>query len=459
MRRVMMAVLLISSAVFAQSPQPDWSKANTEMLQFLTALVRIDTTNGNETAAAQYVKGVLDREGIASEVFERVPGRGNIVARLKGSGKKQPVLLMAHLDTVPVERDKWTVDPFGGEVKDGYVYGRGAADDKDNVAASLELFLLLHRLKVPLDRDIILLFESGEEAQTDVGIEFVIAQHWDKIAAEFAITEGPFAQLENGKVKWVGISTTEKVPRAMTLEARGTSGHASIPRVDDPVTHLAAAVAKLGDWRTPMRLNDTTRAFFAGLAKISDAQDAWAYTHLDDPKAQQYLLEHRGEYYAMLRTTVVPTIIKGGFRENVIPGNAGATVDIRALPDEDIDAFRARMRELVNDKLVTMKPLPSPRPPGEPSRLDTELYRAFEAATKQIYPGVPMLPVEVPFATDMAFLRAKGVQSYGFDPPAPPTSVPEGPRMHGNDERISVVALDQYLRFFYASIVNVAVAK
>ena len=238
-------------------------------------MIKIDTSGaaGNETQVAQFIKAILDKEGIASEILELQPGRGNLVARLRGNGTKRPVLLMGHTDVVGVERDKWSVDPFGGVVKDGYLYGRGALDNKDNVAVYLEVFLLLHRLRVPLDRDVIFLAQAGEEGASSVGMGFMVARHWDKIDCEFALDEGGSIRLRDGRVHYVGVSTTEKVSRGIRLIARGRSGHGSVPLADNAITHLAAAVAKVGNYQMPMRLNPTTRTFFERLAAISPADE------------------------------------------------------------------------------------------------------------------------------------------------------------------------------------------
>lgn len=455
MFRKFAALLLFASSALAQS-QPDWKAMHDEMLKFTQDLVRIDTSNppGNETKAAQYIKSVLDREGIPSQIYESAPGRGNLVARLKGSGKKKPILIMGHLDVVGVERDKWTTEPFTPTVKDGFLYGRGAADDKDIVAAVLETFVTLKRRNVPLDRDVILVCEAGEEGTTQYGIDFLVQRHWDEIAAEFAYSEGPNATIEGGRLRWVGVGASEKIPRGIELTAKGTSGHASIPKLDDPVTHLSAAIARIGNWRTPMRLNDTTRAFFAGLAKISTPEWSQVYTHLEDAKSQERLLAEQPLYYAMIHSTTVPTIFRGGFRENVIPGDAEAIVDIRALPDENIDEFYAEMRKLVNDPLVTLAPTSSQlRPANPPSPIDSEFYRAIEKAAGEAYGSVPVLPVQAPYATDLAQLRQKGVQAYGFGPAA---DVEGGTRMHGNDERISVAEMGRYLRWLYTAVEQTA---
>ena len=252
----------LASGAVSGRPLPSWVEAGQEAVQNLSNMIKIDTSGeaGNETKVAQYIQGVLNREGISSEILELEPGRGNLVARLRGNGAKRPLLLMGHTDVVGVERDKWTVDPFGGVVKDGYLYGRGALDNKNNVAVYLEVFLLLHRLKTPLDRDVIFLAQAGEEGASRFGMGFMVARHWPKIECEFALDEGGEIRLHDGRAYYVGVSTTEKVPRGIRLVARGTSGHGSVPLADNAITHLAAAVAKVGEFQMPMRLNGTTRA-------------------------------------------------------------------------------------------------------------------------------------------------------------------------------------------------------
>jgi acetylornithine deacetylase/succinyl-diaminopimelate desuccinylase-like protein len=460
-----LALLAVGSlaGAFDKHAAPDFAAARDEVVKILSGFVRIDTSNppGNETKGAEYLKSILDRNGIASEIFEMEPGRGNIVARLKGSGKKRPILLMGHIDVVGVEREKWTVDPFGGLVKDGYLYGRGTSDDKGMVSACLEVFLLLHRLKVPLDRDVIFLAEAGEELTTNVGIEFMVQQHWDEIECEYALNEGGVIYAPFGKVKYVGVATTEKLPRRFKLVARGTSGHGSVPRPDNAITHLAAAVARVGNWQAPMRLNETTRAFFSRLAKISPADEAYLYSHLEEPANSEMIQEKirtgNGTYNSMLRTSIVPTIIKGGFRSNVIPGDAEATLDIRAVPDEDIDALAATLRKLINDPAVEVVPPPAGgRPATLPSKLETDMFRALESAQAKVFPGVLTLPLMLTGATDSAQLRAKGVQAYGLGSVAGDR---EQASIHGNDERISVEGLGKFVEFIYWAVMDTAALK
>ena len=455
--------MLISASVivaYEKPPTPDFSAARDEVVKILAGFVRIDTSNppGNETRGAEYLKSILDREGIPAEIFEMERGRGNIVARLKGNGKKKPLLLMGHIDVVGVEREKWTVDPFGGVIKDGYLYGRGSSDDKGMTSACLEVFLLLHRLKVPLDRDVIFLAEAGEEGTSSVGIDYMVQQHWDKIECEYALNEGGMIYAVDGKVKYVGVATTEKVPRGFKLIARGTSGHGSVPRADNAIIHLAAAVEKVGNWQVPMRLNETTRAFFSRLAKISPADEAYLYSNLEDPSksetVQEKIRSSNPMYNSMLRTSIVPTIIKGGFRSNVIPGDAEATLDVRAVPDEDIEALAQTLRKLINDPSVeVVPPAARGRPATPPSKLETEMFRALENTQMKLFPGTITIPLMLTGATDSAQLRAKGVHAYGLG------SLAAVSVAHGNDERISIEGLGKFVEFIYWSVIEVAASK
>src|SRR5437588_3483277 len=458
--RALFTILLFGAAVFAQQSTPDFSKAHEEALKFLSDLIKIDTSNppGNEARAAEYIKNVLATEGIQAQVYESAPGRGNVVARLKGNGKKKPLLLLGHLDVVGVERDKWTVDPFAALIRDGYIYGRGSHDDKAMDAANLEVFLLLHRLKVPLDRDVILLAEAGEEGTTQFGIDYMVANHWDAISCEFALNEGGGAPDENGKVQYVGVSTTEKVPRGLFLRSHGSSGHGSAPRMDNAITHLAAAVAKVGTFEAPMRLNETTRRFFQQLAKISPPEKAQLYLHIEDTASQQKLHETEPSYYSMLRTSLVPTIINGGFRSNVIPADAEARLDVRALPDEDMTALKAQLAALINDPQVQIvdAETQNARPATPPSGLNNDGFHALEHAQQKVFPGVLTIPIMQVGATDSSELRAKGVQAYGI---GSPMSLEDMKRIHGNDERMEITGFGQFVEFLYAATVDIAGTK
>ena len=320
------------------------------------------------------------------------------------------LLLMAHTDTVKVDPAKWTFPPFSATRDGGYVYGRGVLDNKWQVATGIETLLLLKRNKVALDRDVIFATEAGEEAATGPGIQYLVDERWNDIDAEFCLAEGRSVVRQGGAVRYALIATTEKQPKGARLVARGPSGHGSRPLRSSAIVHLAAAVEKIAAWDPPMRFNDTTRTYFQKLAAVSPPDAAARYKALFDTgkaaAARAYLAEHEPQHYSMLHTSISPNIISGGFQSNVIPSEAEATLDIRALPDENIDAFYDQMRRVINDPAVTLVPNQANQRPGAaPSRIDSEIFRAIEAADTKIY-GVPTIPSMLTGATDMAFLRA-----------------------------------------------------
>lgn len=456
---MIVAAIALSGAVAAGQGQVDFAAAREEAVRILQDLIRIDTSNppGNETKAAEYLKALFERERIPAEIVALEPARGNVIARITGSGRRPPLLLMGHTDVVGVERDKWSVDPFAGLIKDGYVWGRGARDDKGMVAALVEVMLLLARRKVPLDRDVIFLGEAGEEATTRFGIDYVVANHWDKIAAEFALNEGGTIELNGDRVRFVGVATTEKVSRGMKLIARGSAGHGSMPRADNPIVHLGAALAKLGTTQPPMRLNETTRTFFERLAAISPPGQAALFRRLDDPKVQETLRQTSPEYNSMLRTSISPNIIAGGFRSNVIPAQAEATLDVRMVPGDNVDELVAWIRTVIDDRAVeVVPPGPASRPVSPPSRLDSEMFKVLEGVQKQMFPDAVTLPIMMTGATDSAQIRAKGVQAYGLSTPGQPG---ERELSHGNDERVPVAGVGLFVEYLYRAVVGVAGAK
>ena len=461
MRLSLTGLALLATAALAAPPAIDWPKVNQETFEHFSNVLMMDTSNppGNETKVARYLKTVLEREGIKADLFAADPARANLVARIKGNGSKKPLLIMGHTDVVGVQREKWAFDPFAVIRKDGFVYARGANDDKDSVAAGLMIMLMLKRNNVELDRDVIFLAEAGEERSTSIGVDYMIKEHWSEIEAEFALAEGGGGQRRDGKTRYVSIATTEKVPRGARLVAKGSAGHGSVPRMDNALIHLANAVAKVGEWQTPMRLNDTTRAYFERLATISTPAEAARYNALFNagkaPAVDLYLRRKEGGHYSQLRTSVVPTIMKAGFQSNVIPSEAEATLDVRMLPDEDPDKFYADMARVIGDPNVTIVPNRSGRPFGRPSGLDTAMFRALEAAQRKIYPEAITLPNMMTGATDMSQLRAKGIPAYGTGAIIDEKNTGSG-GAHSDDERIEEVALYKYVEFLWTAVINVA---
>lgn len=458
------AVCMLIAVSAPGAAEPDWTKAKREALEILVDLVKLDTSQpaGNEILAARYLKSRLDAEGIPSTIYESEPGRASIVARVRGSGAKRPLLLLGHLDVVAVERDEWSFDPFGGEVKDGILYARGASDDKGVVTGSFQVLLELHRLKVPLERDVIFLGVADEEDGGVLGITYLLAEHRAAIDAEFAINEAGKGVFDRDlSYTRFEIQTAEKTPRRIDLKAAGTSGHGSIPLRDNPIGTLARAVGRLFDHEMPPRLNETTREYFRRLAEMSDPDRAAVFRAIltENPTAEDYdrLRELSPVYHSMLRTSIVPTILQGGYLKNVIPSEARATVDIRALPDEDPERLFSLLKSVMNEPAVDLVPHPQTRPSHSPSTLSGVVFRAFETALGRLYPGVPVLPAMSTGATDSAQLRAAGIPSYGFGPARPEWDLASG--IHGKDEYLYVKPFQDYVEILWNVVLEIAGTK
>src|SRR5215510_1709140 len=454
-------LLLLISTAMAQAPQPDWAKVEEETMSHFLAILRLDTSNppGNESLVVDYLKSALEREGIETKVFANDPKRANLVARLRGNGKKRPLLIMGHTDVVTVDPAKWKHPPFSPTREGGYVYGRGTLDDKPSVAAGLMTMLQLKRMKIPLERDVIFLAEASEEGNGPYGINFMVEKHWAEIEAEYCFAEGGGVARTGGKVQFVAVSTTEKIAHTVRLIARGVAGHGSVPLRSNAVVHLAQAVARVAAWRTPMRLNETTRAYFERLAKLSPPEAAARYNKLLQPgnsdDAQEYLAVNEPRLYSTLRTSISPNIIKGGYRSNVIPSEAEATLDIRAAPNEDLTWFFDEMKKVIDDPAIEIVRNLAGRPGSPPSRLDTEAFRLIEEANQRVY-NVVTLPTMLTGATDMAQLRARGMQCYGIGPMTDSEDGPKGFGAHSDQERILEEALHKFVRFHWDIVVNLA---
>ena len=414
-RLTLVVASITSVAVLAQAArEPDWKALEEETMRHYQAVLRLDTRNppGNEADVADYVKGALEKEGIASTIVGSDPKRSNLIARLKGTGKKKPLLIMGHSDTVTTDEKKWTHPPLSATRDGGYVYGRGTIDDKDNLTSALMTMLLLKRFNVPLDRDVIFLSEAGEEGGFDGGIGYLVKEHFPEIEAEYCLAEGGGVTRIGGQVKYATVQTLEKIPRAIELVSRGISGHGSIPLTSNAIVHLASAVAKLGEWRPAIRFNETTGTYFRNLAAISTPDVATYYRDVLSADAQvrsaadDWLLANEPRHSSMLRTSVSPTVFTGGYRTNVIPSEARATLDVRALPDEDPAGFLEEVKRVISDPAVEVRFTgESIRPVGPDAKLDSEAYKALEAAATRIY-DPRTLPMMSTGATDMAQLRA-----------------------------------------------------
>ena len=458
------AILVATSLTRGQAGSTAALEAET--LRHFQALVQLDTSSppGNEIRAVEYLKKVLDGEGIPYQVFAKDPQRPNLVTRLKGNGKKRPILVLGHTDVVTIDAKKWTFPPFGAALDGGYVYGRGTVDDKDNLVAGLMLILQLHRTKAALDRDVILLAASGEEGAPEVGAQFLIDTHFDAIDAEFCLAEGGGVLRKGGKVTQANIGTTEKEPRPIELVVTGPAGHGSVPNQNSAVLAVAAAVGRIGSWKPPLRLNETTASYFKQLASTADAETAKRYRDLLNPDptvhdpVEDWMLVNEPTHWSMTHTSLVPTIMTTGFRYNVIPSEAKATIDVRLHPDENQDAFLEQVRKVVNDPKVEVRWYRDRYRPAGGSRLNTEAFTVIEAQIKKHYDTMT-LPTMGTGATDMAQIRSKGVQCYGIGPALDSEDAQKGFGAHSDQERILVAELHRFVRFQMDVVMDLARAK
>jgi acetylornithine deacetylase/succinyl-diaminopimelate desuccinylase-like protein len=429
------------------SPIGDTSTVAREAQGWLADLVRIDTTNppGNEQAAAKYIAGVLEKEGITPEFLEAAPGRTALVARLRSTAMADParaLLLVAHMDVVGVDKSRWTVDPFGAVIKDGYLYGRGAIDDKGMLAANLAAFIALKRANLHLNRDVIFLATADEEQGGDASIKILIAKYWDKFAAGFALNEGGEVVLKKGKVQYVAVQASEKVPVNVAVIARGTSGHASQPTKDNAVVHLAAAIEKIGSYSAPVRFTTIVRRYFEQLAAVEDDEVAKWMRSLDTADrgehAQKVISDMSPLWNSMLRDSIAPTMLSAGVRANVIPAEARANLNIRLLPGDTITVLLADLTKLVNDPQIRFEVQPDAGLAAPPSSLESDFYATITRVAAKEYGDAPVIPFQSTGATDSAQLRLHNVQAYGLMPF--PLPAEDFRRMHGDDERIPLTA-------------------
>ena len=458
MRRFLL--LLCALSITAAAQQLDWNQLNAEGMRHFENLVKIDSSvPPGEARVAEYVKGVLEAEGIQVTLAAKEPNRPNLIARIKGNGTKKPLLIMGHSDTVKIDAAKWTLPPFSAAHKDGYIYGRGTLDDKTNLYAAMMTMLMLKRTHAVTDRDVIFVSEAGEEGNSAIGMGYLVSDHFSEIEAEACLAEGGGVIRRAGKPRWATVQTVEKYPARVQLVAKGPSGHGSRPLRGNAIAHLSGAIEKIAYWDPPMRLNDTTRTYFEKLAQLGDPAEAAHFRDLFIPEkaaaAREYLAQNEPGMYSMLHTSISPNMIQGGFQANVIPSEATATLDVRVLPDEDLPAFHNLMRKVINDPAVELVSGARTRPGAAPMSTKSDVYTSIEAAFQKAY-GIPTLPYMGTGATDMSMLRPKGVQCYGVGAMRDDEDVLKGFGAHSDQERISEEAVYKHLQFFWSAVTSIA---
>jgi len=429
----------------------------------LTEIIRINTSNppGRTQALAELLGARFRAAGFTVEIFPTPDSaKVHFIARLKGDGTKKPILLAAHADVVGVEREKWTLDPFAGVVRDGYVYGRGAIDFKGGMAVFATAALRLAERKVPLARDVIFMAEADEEGMP-LNTAWLAKDHFAAMDAEFVLNEGGWViKDDNGKVRYVSISTADKGGAQIVMTAIGTSTHSSMPLPDNPIATLGAAVARVAAYETPVVFTAESRQFFRTLATTSTGDTSrWFRDLLDGTPAQAHvadsLISRDPLLHAIMRNTIAPVLISGGFRSNVIPGSAQATLNVRTIPGTDPAQIVTMIQRLVNDPRVTVTLSGAiPAATLTPSSQDTELYRALARESKVQWPTAEVTPYLFQAGTDAGAWRSRGIPVYGIYPY--PITNDELRRMHGNDERVSVASLQQGTEMIYRTLLRVA---
>ena len=442
----------------------DWSAVSRDTIAHLQRMIRIDTVNppGNELAVAQYLESVLRAEGIETHLFEPAPGRAAFVARLRGDGTRRPVIIMGHMDVVGVEREHWSVDPFAAEIRDGYLYGRGAIDDKGMVAANLTTMILLKRHVIDaggrLTRDVIFVANSDEEAGGDFGMGWLVEHHRELIDAELVVNEGGRTRIVHGKPLYVAVQNAEKVAHVVTVTARGPGGHAAIPLAANAVYRLGRALAAIGEHQEPVQLTPTTREFFGRLSTVwPDADEARAMGDVASGDRQRIergasILGATPVFDAVLRTGISATIVSAGIRTNVIPTEATARLNVRTLPGDSIDGVVERLRAAIDDPRVEITV--TDRGDESPaSDFNSPLFSAIAETVKGIAPEMVTVPYMSTGATDSARLRRLGMEALGVLPF--PMDQADEDRMHGNDERVPLASLDFGTRLIFGTVYRV----
>jgi acetylornithine deacetylase/succinyl-diaminopimelate desuccinylase-like protein len=441
------------------------NEIETEITRFLSDLIRLNTTNppGNETKAATFIAKYLAKDGVESEIIESAPGRGSIIARLKGSGEKPSLLLLSHLDVVAANPAEWIVDPFAGTVKDGYVYGRGAYDMKGMTAVEVLSLLLLKRNKIPLKGDIVLAATADEEKGGEEGAGYLLRNQKDKVWCPYVLNEGGGLAIPQKKGNVYPVQTAEKGILWFKIKAKGTPGHGSTPNTaDNAIVRMNKVITKIGEYQPETFYVPTLKQFLGEVAKINPDLEPYFSRLLENPKQSEQILDELAKIDKALaeeirprtKTTVTPTIIHGGIKENIIPSECEATFDCRVLPgqsaDETLSTIKGLLVDVGMDKLsfeiIQMHD-------GNESKTQTPLYGEITSVLKEFEPGCGVTPTLTTGGTDSRFFRETGSICYGFHPMRPdePNDLLEK-RMHGIDERITVENLVFGTSIFYETV-------
>lgn len=436
----------------------NWDKLLDEAIHYLQEYIRIQTVNppGNEIEGAKFFKRIFDSESIPCEIFEPSPGRGNLIATLKGSGEKKPLLLLNHMDVVPVEKEGWDVPPFEGVIKDGYLYGRGALDNKSMGIVEMMAFLILKREKISLKRDLLFFASADEETGGRWGVQWAMEHLPFLSQCEYALNEGGYIILdEKGVADRYEVSNGQKVIYQLRLKARGTSGHASMPHSENPNVKLVHALEAITRWETPFLVLPTVKEYFRKMALKQPSYEKGYFEDIEKGLLDETFsiwLTSNPIYNAMLRNTISLTVLQGGSKANVIPSESTGILDCRLLPGTDKEEFLKEIKKRVGQDIEVEVIAESRSLP--PSPVDTELFYSIEEIASENDPGCPVVPLLLPGATDSRFLREKGMITYDFEPFR--ITEKELMRVHGNNERIELENLKFGMKVFLELVQKIA---
>lgn len=446
----------------ADPPAPDWTALDTEALGYYRTYLRFDTTNppDNTVPAIAYLKSILDKEGIDNQTFVSTGGAMSLVARVPGPAGVKPLLLMSHADVVPAVAADWSHPPFSADLDDGFVWARGAIDNKAHGIMALATLLALKRDHVALRRGVELMINPDEEAGGEDGAEWMVKNHWDAIDPAFAVNEGGSAGIDpfGGTTPIFNVAVAEKRVMWLKLTAHGQAGHGSVPTADNPTLILIHALARLLRSQPGIRVIPLMDNAFGVIAAHEKFPASFELDHLGWPFVLGYALRgplHLNYIQALLRDTITPTMLSGSLKINVIPSTAEAGLDCRLLPGTDAKDFMGRMRALLADDRITIDTFQAPDSPP-PSPTSGEMWDAIGRVVAADFPGTYVVPWMTSGGTDSRFLREKGVPAYGFIPIV--LTPDEERRFHGVDERLSVENLNRGIKATYDLAIDLCAA-
>jgi len=434
----------------------DWDVVGDEVVNHLRNLLRLDTRDppGNETLAAEYLRGVLAKEGIACEIVGPAPHRGTIVARLKGDGSAPPLLLMSHTDVVAVEPEKWTHDPFAAEIADGFMYGRGALDMKHMVAMELITMLLLKRAGVQLKRDVIFMAAADEEVGGHDGAGWVALNRPELIQAEYALNEGGGSAIEINGSRYYMVQTAEKGAARFRLRTKGNPGHGSMPHGENAIISLAQILSRLDNRQPPVHFCESFRGFITGIASAQPPAVArLIMTILESEETADAAIDAlsldellKRELRAMTRNTIAPTMLRAGSQINVIPSEAEVSLDARILPGFTTDMFLEEIRAIFGEDVDVEFIDPDLALEADPA---SPLFDVITGVVKHHDPEATVIPTLLVGGTDAQRVSGLGIKVYGFAPEMYIQGLYDWDRIHGHDERINIRSLQWGTRVLY----------